>query len=62
MAEKYWDLKFPCPSNTAVLRPEDLEFQESGLQSDRNISRGPQGQRGGPEVRDFKLVEIKRVA
>ena len=40
---------FPPPSNSAVLRSEHLEFQESGLQSDRNVSRGPRRQLGGTE-------------
>ena len=39
MAEKQEDLKFPHPSNTAVLRPKDFEFQESGLHSDKDISK-----------------------
>ena len=41
-------LKFPHSSNTAVLRPEDLGFQESRLQNNRNISRDPWGYLGGP--------------
>ena len=47
MVEKYGDLKFLPPSSTAVLRPEDLELQESRLQSGRNISRGPQSHLAG---------------
>ena len=39
MVEKYGHLKFPSPSNTAVLRPKDFEFQQSRLQSDKDVSR-----------------------
>lgn len=38
----------PCPTNATVLRREDLEFQEYGLQSNRNISSSPQAQHDGP--------------
>lgn len=42
MAKKLRDPKFPCPSHTVEVRSEDLELQDSGLQTDRNISGGPQ--------------------
>ena len=57
MAEKKGGANFPPPSNSAVLRSEHLEFQESGLQSDRNVSRGPRRQLGGTE--DFFNEQIK---
>ena len=39
----WWgDLKFPHPSNTAVLRTEDFEFQESGCRV-TEMSPGAQG-------------------
>ena len=62
MAEKQEDLKFPPPSNTAILKPEDLEFQVSRLQSDRNLSRGSWGQLGRSSLHDCELGEIKQVA
>ena len=39
-----------------------MEFPESGLQSDKNITRDPWGQLRRPEVRDCKLGEIKQEA
>ena len=58
MAEK-WDPKFPCLSNTAVLRPKDFELQDSRQQNDRDTSRDPPGQPYGPWVHDYELGEIK---
>lgn len=46
MAEKWGSPNFPPPSNSAVLSSEHLEFQESRLKSDRNVSGGPRRQLG----------------
>lgn len=38
MAEKSGDLKFPRPSNTALLRPKEFELQKSRWQGDTDTS------------------------
>ena len=52
---------FPCPSNTAVLRSQHLEYQDR-LQRDRNISTGAKRQPGGTEGCVCELGEIKWAA
>lgn len=64
MAEESGYENFPRPSNSAVLRPEHLEFQESQesrQQSERNASRGVGRSLASSEVRVWEPGEINRV-
>ena len=61
MAEE-GDQNFPCPSNTAVLRSQHLEYQQYRLQRDRKISTGAKRQRGRTEGCVCELAEIKWTA
>ena len=61
MAEE-GDQRFPCPSNTAVLRSQHLEYQQHRLQRDRKISTGAKRQLGGTEGCVCELGEMKWAA